>query len=338
MTRIDTDFGNMILTWLKLHFLALSIGILLDLLIGDPEWMPHPIRWMGKLIADYEKRWNLEELTPEEKRERGRRMTLSVVMLTGFYTAAVVVVGYLLHPAVGVGIEAILSAYMLAAHSMARESSNVRRALELGTLQDGRDAVARIVGRETAKLSEVGVIRAAVETVAENTSDGVIAPLFYLVLGGPILGCIYKAINTMDSMVGYKDKRYLDFGRAAAKLDDAVNFLPARLTGGLLTLSAFFTPGLSGKQALRILRRDAAKSTSPNSGHPEAAVAGALGVELLGDAFYHGELVHKPVIGDPGREIRREDISRANQMMFSAEGILVLLTVVIPAVLLAVPA
>jgi len=323
----------MILTWLKLHFLALSIGILLDLLIGDPEWMPHPIRWMGKMIADYERRWNLEELTPEEKRERGRRMTLSVVMLTGLYTAAFLVLSYLLHPIVGVVAEAILSAYMLAAHSMAKESSNVRRALELGTLQDGRDAVSRIVGRETADLTEEGVIRAAVETVAENTSDGVIAPLLYLILGGPILGCIYKAINTMDSMVGYKNARYLDFGRASAKLDDAANYLPARLTGGLLTLAAYLTPGLSGKRAWRILRRDAAKSTSPNSGHPEAAVAGALGVELLGDAYYHGELVHKPTIGDPEREIRREDISGTNQMMFTAEGILVLLVAVILTVL-----
>ena len=290
--------------------------------------MPHPVRLIGSWIAEYEERWNLPELTVEEKRERGRRMAASVLILTATGSGVLLVAAYLLHPIAGVVVEAILSAYMLAAHSLAKESKRVRRALEQGTLEDGRRAVARIVGRDTDELTEEGVIRAAVETVAENTSDGVIAPLLYLLLGGPILGCLYKAVNTMDSMVGYRNERFLDFGRAAARLDDFVNYIPARLSAMLLILAAAIHPSCSGRRAWRIRRRDAGKSTSPNSGQPEAAVAGALGVELLGNASYHGVPVEKPTIGDPVREIRSRDISITNILMFLSEGFLILLIIV----------
>ena len=252
-------------------------------------------------------------------------MVSTVLILTVMYSGAAVFLAYYIHPWIGVAVEAVLSAYMLAAHSLAKESSNVAKALETEGLEAGRMAVARIVGRETARLDKPGVIRAAVETVAENASDGVIAPFFYLLIGGPVLGCAYKAVNTMDSMVGYKSERYIDFGRAAARLDDVLNYIPARLTGGLLTLAAVFLPGCSAGDSVRIRRRDAKKSTSPNSGVPEATVAGALGVELLGDAYYHGELVHKPKIGDLRREICTEDIGRTNRMMFLAEGLLIIL-------------
>lgn len=253
-------------------------------------------------------------------------MVGTVLTLTIVYSAAALILAYYIHPWIGVGVESILTAYMLAAHSLARESSLVRKALEMEGLEAGRRVVARIVGRETARLDEPGVIRAAVETVAENASDGVIAPYLYLLVGGPVLGYAYKAVNTMDSMVGYKSERYLEFGRAAARLDDALNYLPARVTGWLLTLAAVFLPGVSAGDSIRIRRRDAGKSTSPNSGVPEATVAGALGVELLGDAYYHGELVKKPKIGDAGRDICREDIGRTNRLMLLAEGILVLIT------------
>ena len=311
--------------WLKYHIIALGIGVLLDLLVGDPEWLPHPIRWMGSLIADLEEKWNKSALSAEERRRRGKRMVSTVLILTVMYSGAAVFLAYYIHPWIGVAVEAVLSAYMLAAHSLAKESSNVAKALETEGLEAGRMAVARIVGRETARLDKPGVIRAAVETVAENASDGVIAPFFYLLIGGPVLGCAYKAVNTMDSMVGYKSERYIDFGRAAARLDDVLNYIPARLTGGLLTLAAVFLPGCSAGDSVRIRRRDAKKSTSPNSGVPEATVAGALGVELLGDAYYHGELVHKPKIGDLRREICTEDIGRTNRMMFLAEGLLIIL-------------
>ena len=311
--------------WLKYHIIALGIGVLLDLLVGDPEWLPHPIRWMGSLIADLEEKWNKSALSAEERRRRGKRMVSTVLILTVMYSGAAVFLAYYIHPWIGVAVEAVLSAYMLAAHSLAKESSNVAKALETEGLEAGRMAVARIVGRETARLDKPGVIRAAVETVAENASDGVIAPFFYLLIGGSVLGCAYKAVNTMDSMVGYKSERYIDFGRAAARLDDVLNYIPARLTGGLLTLAAVFLPGCSAGDSVRIRRRDAKKSTSPNSGVPEATVAGALGVELLGDAYYHGELVHKPKIGDLRREICTEDIGRTNRMMFLSEGLLILL-------------
>ena len=311
--------------WLKYHIIALGIGVLLDLLVGDPEWLPHPIRWMGSLIADLEEKWNKSALSAEERRRRGKRMVSTVLILTVMYSGAAVFPAYYIHPWIGVAMEAVLSAYMLAARSLAKESSNVAKALETEGLEAGRMAVARIVGRETARLDKPGVIRAAVETVAENASDGVIAPFFYLLIGGPALGCAYKAVNTMDSMVGYKSERYIDFGRAAARLDDVLNYIPARLTGGLLTLAAVFLPGCSAGDSVRIRRRDAKKSTSPNSGVPEATVAGALGVELLGDAYYHGELVHKPKIGDPKREICPEDIGRTNRLMFLSEGLLILL-------------
>ena len=311
--------------WLKYHIIALGIGVLLDLLVGDPEWLPHPIRWMGSLIADLEEKWNKSALSAEERRRRGKRMVSTVLILTVMYSGAAVFLAYYIHPWIGVAVEAVLSAYMLAAHSLAKESSNVAKALETEGLEAGRMAVARIVGRETARLDKPGVIRAAVETVAENASDGVIAPFFFFFFGGSVLGCAYKAVNTMDSMVGYKSERYIDFGRAAARLDDVLNYIPARLTGGLLTLAAVFLPGCSAGDSVRIRRRDAKKSTSPNSGVPEATVAGALGVELLGDAYYHGELVHKPKIGDLRREICTEDIGRTNRMMFLSEGLLILL-------------
>ena len=311
--------------WIKLHLIGLLLGVFLDLTVGDPEILPHPIRWIGGMIADYEKRWNLPELTEEEKRERGRRMVFSVLLLSGIYTLVILLIGYRIHPALGVIFEGIISAYMLAAHSLVKESGRVKKALDRGTLSDGREAVSRIVGRETSELSEEGVIRAAVETVAENTSDGVIAPFLCLLVGGPVLGMMYKAVNTMDSMVGYKDERFLHFGRCAAKTDDVWNYLPARITAGLFVIAAFLLPGLSGRRAWRILRRDAGKSTSPNSGHPEAAVAGALGVELLGDAVYHGKLVKKPVIGDPERPIQREDIDKAGEMMYAAEALCLIL-------------
>ncbi len=315
----------MFIVMLKWHIGALLLGVLLDLIIGDPEWLPHPIRWIGKMIADFDSRWNLPELTDEEKEERGRRMVVSVILITAVYTAVILVAAYILHPALGILVEGIITAYMLAAHSLAKESGMVKKALTRGTIEDGRYAVSRIVGRETANLSEDGVIRAAVETVAENTSDGVIAPLLYLLLGGPILGCVYKAVNTMDSMVGYKSEKYLHFGRAAAKTDDVLNYIPARLTAGLLIIAAFLHPSCSGRRAWKVIRRDAGRSTSPNSGHPEAAVAGALGVSLLGDAVYHGKTVKKPKIGDPVREIERQDISRSHHLMFTGEGLIVCL-------------
>lgn len=223
--------------------------------------------------------------------------------------------------------------YLLAARSLRDESMAVCRKLEAGEIEGARYAVSMIVGRDTKPLSEAGIARAAVETVAENASDGVIAPLFYLAIGGPFLGWLYKAVNTMDSMVGYKNDRYLHFGRAAAKLDDLVNLIPSRLAALLLIVSAYLLR-YDGKNAYRIWRRDRRNHKSPNSAQTESACAGALGLRLAGDAWYFGKLVTKPYIGDEIHPIEPQDIRRVNCLMYGAAGIMGLLALVMRAVIL----
>jgi adenosylcobinamide-phosphate synthase len=244
---------------------------------------------------------------------------------TFFISLLIIKLAGLIHPSLGYTAAGIWCWQALAMCCLRKESENVRRKLVSGTLAEARKAVGRIVGRDTAELSDAGVTRAAVETVAENFSDGEIAPLFYMLIGGAPLALAYKAVNTMDSMVGYKNEDYIDFGRAAAKLDDAANILPSRLAAILLIAAAPLV-GLDGKNALRIWRRDRRKHASPNSAQTEAAMAGALHVQLAGPASYFGERVEKPYIGDPDRPIDPEDIRRANRLMYAAGflGILVM--------------
>lgn len=261
---------------------------------------------------------------------------LLVILITGTTTAALLLAAYFIHPILGCALEAWLTFRLLATKSLRDASMNVYRALteEASTLEDARYAVSMIVGRDTAVLDEIGVTKAAVETVAENTSDGIIAPMLYTAIGGPILGIIYKSINTMDSMVAYRNEKYIDFGRAAALTDDFANFLPARISG-VLMIAATGILGLmqklchegddehhrndtfhySASNALRIFRRDRRKHASPNAAHTEAVCAGALSIELAGDASYFGEIHHKPTLGDPIRPIESEDIIRANRLM-----------------------
>lgn len=299
----------------------LAAAFLLDALVGDPYWLPHPIRWMGSLIAWLEKR--LRPCFP--RTERGERAGGTVMTLLVLSASLLCTVGFLaicktIHPWLYWGASVVLSAYMLAARSLTVESGKVQRALEAGSLPTARKAVSMIVGRDTAHLNGAGVARAAVETVAENTSDGVIAPLLYLALLGPAGAVAYKAINTMDSMVGYHNDRYEHWGRFAARLDDAVNYLPARISGLLMCAAAWLT-GLDGRGAWRIFLRDRRNHKSPNSAHTEAACAGALGLQLGGDSYYFGRLVQKPTIGDANREIEPRDIARANRLMY-ATGVL----------------
>lgn len=224
---------------------------------------------------------------------------------------------YWIHPILGCAIETVMTYQILAAKCLKVESMKVYRCLKNGDLPGARNTVSMIVGRDTSVLNEEGVAKAAIETVAENTSDGVIAPMLYTAIGGPVLGFLYKAINTMDSMVGYKNERYLYFGRAAAKMDDIVNYLPSRISAFAMILSAFlFGKDFSGKNALRIFKRDNRKHASPNSAQTEAACAGALGIRLAGDASYFGKIVHKPYIGDFLRPVEYEDIKRANKLMY----------------------
>ena len=307
---------------MKYHILAFGAGFLLDQLFGDPYFLPHPIRGIGWLIAKTEKM--LRSGNPQEnstgreaaERRQGKLLVVIVLLLTGMLAALILFGVYAIYPNLGMVIEAVMTYQILAARCLQVESSKVGKQLTAGSLEGARKAVSMIVGRDTEHLTEEGVAKAAVETVAENTSDGVIAPMLYTALGGPVLGFLYKAVNTMDSMVGYKNEKYLHFGRAAAKLDDVVNFLPARISA-LLMIGAAFISGksYSGKQAWRIWRRDNRKHASPNSAQTESVCAGALGIRLAGDASYFGKIVKKPYIGDSTRAVEPEDIRRTNRLM-----------------------
>ncbi len=298
-------------------------GFVLDTLFGDPPWLPHPVVLMGKAISALEKRLRARmPQTPQGELLGGAVVAFTLPVGTFLLTSLVCLGAAKLSPWLGLAVQMFWCGQALAAKGLAQESTNVYRALIKPDLPAARKAVSRIVGRDTQNLTLEGVTKAAVETVAENASDGVIAPLLYMLLGGAPLALTYKAINTMDSMLGYKNEKYLYFGRAAAKLDDAANYLPSRLAGLLWCVAAALT-GNSPKGAWRIWRRDRRCHASPNSAQTESACAGALGVQLAGPAYYFGEYYAKPTIGDPLRPIEPEDIRRANRMMY-AESVLAL--------------
>lgn len=290
---------------------ALLLGFLVDLAVGDPQGWPHLVRLFGRLIAGLEQR-----LYPREnKRRAGAVLVVVVVLAAGLVPAILLMLAWRLSPWVYLGLETLLCWQCLAVKSLRVESLRVYTALAAGDLPEARKALSWIVGRDTDKLDEAGVTRAAVETVAENASDGVGAPLFWLLVGGGVLGCVYKAINTMDSMLGYRNERYQDFGRFAAKLDDAANFLPSRLCAGTMVLSSALC-GLDVRGAFRIWRRDRHNHASPNSAQTEAVMAGALGVRLAGPAWYFGCLHQKPFIGDDTRPIQPGDILLAHRLLY----------------------
>ena len=303
---------------LKYYASALMAGFLLDLLIGDPRWMYHPVIFIGKTISFLER--NIRKIfpaTPRGELAGGVLLVLLTLVVSGGIPVVILAVTGRVHPLLQWAAGAFLCYQLLAAKCLKDESMKVYQVLKTGTLEDGRHAVSMIVGRDTQALDEKGVVKAAVETVAENFSDGVLAPMFYMLIGGPVLMFLYKGINTMDSMVGYKNDRYLYFGRCAARLDDAVNFIPSRLAGIMLILAAYIG-NFSGKDAKRIFLRDRKKHASPNSAQTESAAAGALQVQLAGNAYYFGKLHEKQYIGDPIREIQVEDIKRMNQLMYLA--------------------
>lgn len=293
-------------------------GALLDLLFGDPAWLPHPVVFMGRYIARFERRVRaLLPKTPRGELWGGALLALSLPALTFAVALVVCLLARRVHWGLELAAQTFWCAQALAAKGLATESRRVYDALKTGGLPAARAAVARIVGRDTARLDAEGVAKAAVETVAENFSDGVAAPMLCMFLGGAPLALAYKAINTMDSMVGYTNERYLYFGRVPAKLDDAANYLPSRIAA-LFLISAAALTGQDARSARRVWRRDANKHLSPNAGQCEAAMAGALGVQLGGDAWYFGERHEKAALGDPKRPTAPEDILTANRVMYAA--------------------
>ena len=311
------------------HLTALLLGFCIDLLLGDPRWLYHPVQAIGWLIVKLEP--PLRRAFPDSDRGQvraGVALVILVVGITGLVSGGVLWGLHRLHPMAGFAGEVILCWLILAAKSLRTESMKVVKALENGTLDDGRRAVSMIVGRDTEHLSEAEVLKAAVETVAENASDGILAPLLFAAVLGPVGGICYKAVNTMDSMVGYKNDKYLYFGRAAAKLDDVLNFLPARISGFLMAAAAFL--GFDGKNAFRIFFRDRKNHASPNSAHTEAACAGALGLQLGGTHDYFGKPVVKPTIGDDLRAVTRGDVAAANRLALTTALLALLIFDVLP--------
>lgn len=319
------------------HIFAFIAGFVLDLLIGDPHFIPHPVRLIGSLISFCDKRLNCDAgYNISEKKlnlikyKRGMLLAFTVIFATFAISVIIIVAAYSINLYAGVIAEAVMTWQILATKCLRVESMRVYDALRTDGVDAGRRAVSMIVGRDTSVLDAAGVTRAAVETIAENTSDGVIAPMLYTAIGGPVLGFVYKAVNTMDSMLGYKNDKYMYFGRFAARLDDVVNFIPARISAYLMIAAAFIGGRqFDGKNAYRIFKRDRFNHASPNSAQTESVCAGALRVQLAGDAVYFGKLVKKKYIGDGLREIENEDIKRANRLMYITAFLCELLSVAV---------
>ena len=293
------------------------MACLLDAAVGDPRWFPHPVRWMGSLVDWCDRCVYRLLLSAAQQRLAG--VLLAVILPTGVYVAATMLIwlGSSIDPLWGSAATVLLAWTTLAARDLIDHVVAVQQALQSVSLAEARTAVAQIVGRDTEEMDETDIVRATVETIAESTADGIVAPLFYLVLGGAPLALAYKAINTLDSMIGHLDDRYRWFGWASARMDDAANFIPARITALLLVLSAGVVsrswPAM--QRTWQILLRDGGRHPSPNSGRPEAAMAGALGVQLGGINRYDGLPVERPCLGDPHQPLTRVHIGMALTLM-----------------------
>lgn len=295
---------------------AIILGFILDFIFGDPRWLPHPICFIGKLISITEKA--VRRFCGEKS--EGLLMggfVLVVIVLTVTFAVPyfILTLAEMYSPVLAFAVETFMFYQIFAMRSLKEASLQVYDALKSGDLQEARKKLSWIVGRDTAELTDEEVAKAAVETVAENTSDGVIAPLFFMFIGGAPLAFLYKAINTMDSMVGYKNDKYLYFGRCAAKLDDAANFIPARISGLLMVAAAYFL-NMDASGSWRIFKRDRRHHLSPNSAMTESAAAGALGIKLGGGLFYFGKWVPKDTIGDEVKKTDAEDIIKMNGLMY----------------------
>ena len=299
-----------------LHLAAIIAGFILDLIFGDPHWLPHPICLIGNLIGFIER--NLRPRLEPNKGALllgGALMVIIVLVISFVVPMAILLAAGMVNPWLAFALETLMCYQIFATKCLRDESMKVYTALHNHDLADARVKLSWIVGRDTQNLDEEEITKGAVETVAENTADGIIAPMFYMFLGGVPLAFLYKGINTMDSMVGYKNDKFLYFGRCAAKLDDLANLLPARITG-LVMIGAAFVLGLDGKNAWKIFWRDRYNHLSPNSAMTESVTAGALNIQLGGDHFYFGKLVHKDTIGDDIRPVCPEDIVKTNRLLY----------------------
>ncbi len=305
--------------------MSIIIGFILDCIFGDPYNFPHPIRLIGKLISNLEK--IMRKLFPEKLYLGGIFMTLTVLLLSTAVPLCILAVCYKTNIILGIIAESVMCWYLIAPKCLKSESMKVYKAVAENNIEKSRKAVSMIVGRDTERLDFDGIIKATVETVAENTSDGVTAPIFYMSFGGAVMGFFYKSANTMDSMVGYKNEKYKDFGRFPARLDDVLNYIPSRLTAILMIISAYILK-YDGKSAYRIWKRDRLKHASPNSAQTESVCAGALNIRLAGDTYYFGELHKKPYIGDNTRNIQKDDIIRANKLMYMTTVLMLILSVI----------
>lgn len=293
------------------RIIVLCIAVVLDVFLGDPHAMWHPVVGIGHLIS------YLDKASKRRNFLSGVFLAVIVLGVSVSVPLVILIVAYMAHPIAGIVVESFFCYQLLAMRSLYDESMRVYHALVKKDVEGARHAVSMIVGRDTEALDDVGITKAAVETVAENTSDGVIAPLLFMFLFGAVGGFFYKAINTMDSMIGYKNERYRQLGTAAARLDDVANFIPARVSAWMMLLAGAILR-LDVKNAWKIYRRDHSKHDSPNSAHTEAVCAGALRVALAGDAYYFGKKKEKPTIGDALRPVEYEDIKRANYLMIAA--------------------
>ncbi len=301
-----------------IYALPVIIGFIFDLFLGDPYSLPHPVRHIGSMISRLEN--IMRKKFAGNLKKGGIILSIIVLIVSTAIPFAILIVLYRINLWFGIAAESVMCYYLIAPKCLRDESMKVYRAIEKNDIETARRSVSMIVGRDTDKLDNTGIIRAAVETVAENTSDGVTAPLMYISIGGAVLGFFYKAANTMDSMIGYKNEKYADLGRFAAKLDDFLNFIPSRLTALIMIFSAYLLR-FNGRNAFKIWRRDRRKHASPNSAQTESVCAGALKIQLAGDAYYFGVLHKKEYIGDNIRSVENEDIRRANRLMYCTSAI-----------------
>jgi adenosylcobinamide-phosphate synthase len=308
--RSDSKISKKEKNMMVYHLISITFAYFIDRLVGDPPHWPHPVRWMGTLITFFEKRWN----NGKWKKGKGMGMLLFVLFFVFAITKLFVLIGYQIHPFVGIGVESIIISTTIAKRSLKEAALEVYYPLKKGDLVDARKKLSYIVGRDTDSLNEGGISRGAIETVAENTSDGVTAPMFWAFLGGAPLAMVYRATNTCDSMVGYLNERYKQFGWASAKWDDLMNWIPSRLTG-MIMLIGNRPEKIGYRRAWSILYRDAKKHPSPNSGWGEAAVAAILGVQLGGINFYKGIISIRAKMGNPIYPIQAKHIKEANSIL-----------------------